>query len=236
MGTKYGNPNSAVEFWRQGIDLWTAAYELAPLDLKQVLERPLPVPDAARINPPPTGAPLPLFISAFADFMRPLWDAAQDRASAMPQVHEYIASLLEESRLLAFGYVLPRRPDDMPVPIPADIWSRKIDWRKSEVSGNIVPEKWVDQPSIQFLASPEIASIISKRPSLKIIIPEAYRDLEKSGAIDFSAPMTRCYNSIRAHLAGRFPEHAGYFRSISDETIRKLISAKYQADKKSKIQ
>ena len=139
---------------------------------------------------------------------------------------------------------MPRSPDDYPVLIPRDVWPGKVAWPDSSVSGNgldfVAVRIVANRTAEDLLTSNDLGSLPGPkkagRPSLKAGIIEAYQALKDAGHIDFDRPMGHTFPRVRAWLSERYPNNAGQYENMADETIRKHVSILFKQDRASRKQ
>jgi hypothetical protein len=150
---------------------------------------------------------------------------------------ESLVAKLAAGKLIATGYVLPRRIADEPTWIPLDVWhSSKIDWDRSSLNGGGLEFESVRiVRARQSAAQRLMASIIrfedfmpprrrAGRPSRVTEIWNAYEHLKKAGAIDFSQPIKIAADKIRASIRESYPAHVQGEKGLRYEAIRRVIS------------
>ncbi len=174
--------------------------------------------------------------------LAPLGEALSQKGQAIQALRDNLIRLLSLERLKAYGYVVPRDPDDAPRSIPPDVWSGEIDWKLSGVTGQglsfvsvrVISSKLADEIRTRHVTKflPELKRR-QGRPSKKAVIVEAFDALVDGGMLDPSKPMTVAANQVRRWLAERYPHDAARMGSLHDETIRRAIASKFKTLKKS---
>ena len=230
--------NQCLELWNKGLSLGAASYRFAHPQLKAEyderrnakmpkLATPEPIPDARWWE----------MVGAMFEAYQPIAEARGEIAKADQRLKDYLMQLIGNGQVLAFGYALPRAPEDFPVRVPLDVWSGKIDWYASTVKGNglefvavrVLPIRFVQEFAPQKLLPPEEKK--SGRPSIQQEIFEAYESLKGQGAINFDASMKSHYPLIRDFLCKAYPDKAGQFQYLADETIRRVITDDFNTNK-----
>jgi len=145
---------------------------------------------------------------------------------------------LQSGEFIAYGYCLPRKPEDKRVEIPNDVWRvwPSISWDNSTVKGQGLEFIQVGAcprpPQQQTLPAHETRPIKKAgRPSVRPHILEAYEALKISGLINYEAPKSALYGPICDWLANQYPEREVEFKSLDDSTIRKTISKQFDLDR-----
>ncbi|GAB4356162.1 MAG: hypothetical protein Kow00114_06930 [Kiloniellaceae bacterium] len=163
-------------------------------------------------------------------------DLYAERQKALDAMRAYILAGLRSGTALGVGYAIPRKPDDAPALIPADVWGGRIDWHGAKVFGEgleFVSVRVIEVSAAAELLPPaEDAASAPRpvgRPSVKADVFAAYEALRDAGKIDFDAPMKRLFPEIRAWLCEAYPDRAGAFRDMADETIRRVIVDLFKA-------
>jgi len=155
---------------------------------------------------------------------------------AQPKMHQILLSEV----LIGYGFVSPRKPEDIPKRIPSDLWNYSV--ARGSVSGNSLTFDSVRIVSYRTVEGFYARTAENKAPKpvghrpVKNHVFEAFETLASADGIDFSQPMSRTYEPIRAWLSNRFPERALEFSDLSDETIRKVVSPEFKPRRKTKKQ
>jgi hypothetical protein len=236
------------EIWQQGLGAYQAAFHFAHtslLDAYNAANEKKPTFDPATVEPPSPNASVIEIITKGLEAYKPYSDYQTEIGEATRRIKNYLLQLIAGGHLKAYGYVIPRNPHDKPVLVPRDVWSGKIDWSKSSVIGNglefaavrIVSTSFenqvLEQTNQRQLPKPNAPR---GRPSVKIEIQRAYEALRDSGEIDFSKPMSACFNDIRLRMVADNPDYSGQYLDLVDETIRRTISDLFKADRVSNKQ
>lgn len=223
--------------WQRGLGLEAAAIRLAPRALWLKYDKPFPQVD------PKSNAQI-LADTRWWEMALEALNAAQpalkayiERNNVVSEMHDHVISLIARSKLIALGYELPRRALDKPIEIPTDVWSGKIDWVKSAVSGNelqfvavrVIPKVAAEKLLGKLIPAPKPKPV--GKPSVKREIVEGYKYLRERNQIDFSKPRTACDEQIRALLKLQYPDRAGTYAHLSDETFRIHIGILFKADR-----
>lgn len=153
-----------------------------------------------------------------------------------------VTRLLSEGHIRTYGFLEPRSPKSPPFQIPPDVWEGDYDLAAGTVWGNdlsFCSARIVSDASYTKhihdrwgKSDPVVRSV--GRPSNQGMIFNAYQSLKSRGVIDFNAPMTKAYISIRKELVRRFPGSADQMEKLANETIRGVISDKFKDDKKAR--
>lgn len=234
-----------LALWKKGLNLSAASYRFAHSDLRAELNQLRSVKvEKSPIKPLREGESWPEALLAVTEHLKPYADKLAAELDASRRLQDYLLRLIGGGHVLALGYALPRRPEDYPAWIPLDVWPGKIGWPESSVKGNgleFVAVRVVTNRTAQGLLSSCDQGLLpavkkTGRPSLKARIIEAYDALKGAGQIDFKSPMGHAFPQLRAWLSERYPDNAGQFANMADETIRKHVSNLFKEDRNSRKQ
>jgi hypothetical protein len=241
-------PPIAFELWKQGFGLHAAALRIAPPELRERYSLPAPQILVKPVAGTPPAKSFWDVLGAIAEALpqlKPLTDHWSQQNAALQRMRDLVVGYLVRKDLTAFGYILPRGHEDAPVAIPTDVWGGQIDWKQSTVSGNglqfvavtVVATNAIPNLIVRLLPAPEAKPKTPRgRRPVKAFVLEAYDRLKAGKAIDFSMPMVESFDAIRELLRKMYPERAGQFEALADETLRKHITALFQADRDDAIQ
>ncbi|MPZ09241.1 MAG: hypothetical protein GEU89_03395 [Kiloniellaceae bacterium] len=175
--------------------------------------------------------------------MKPNQDYYAKLRAAWERMQADTVAGIRSGEVLALGFVVPRHVADAPALIPSDVWGGRIDWDGCKVSGSgleFVSVRLIEPKAVDELLLPTGGDRSEPRPvgrpSVKSEVFAAYEALKAAGKVDFEAPMKRLYPEIRAYLCEAYPDRAGVFQDLSDETIRQVVSGSFKADRASKKQ
>jgi len=204
--------------WAEYEAAWGTAFPtLPPEDLP-----PLPPPAQIRIGP------LPFDPGEF-------WQRAM---TLDEQMKASIVTMLRGAKLLALGYLSPRRQKQTPIRIPAELWNNgRISWAKSQLWAETATFEEVRCiPSRELQAATVLASIPIParmrnpgRPSRRDDIISAYRLLRDQNKIDFTS-LERNYANVR-RVASTFSEPITE-NGLGDEAIRLAVREEFFDDQK----
>ena len=145
----------------------------------------------------------------------------------LAQMRLQVVRWVSDGTLKAFGYPAGRKPDDVPVPVPDDLWACTVDWGNSRVTGNGLTMEGV-RLILKSSLPPMLASLNTSgtnidgrggRPSRADEIAEAYKALSKNGEITPDMSLKVAAGKVRATLIQR----TGIERGLHEETIRPII-------------
>src|SRR5690348_3965546 len=211
---QHGLVISEADIWQRGMPLQDAAYQYAPVRLRSAY-------DASRMA-------MPTVVLAFADVtaamvedldakhaglaqrLRQSKDTAAVHVNAGIAMRDRLQIGLRSGKFVAYGYAIPRNPDDRRVNISVDLFEPKyIDWGKSVIKGAGL--KFVSVLVFRPKLVAEIESLPSQiarraigRPPSQGTITAAIRSLIDAGWSPSSA-RKRDYESIRAEAHKLFP-------------------------------
>jgi hypothetical protein len=243
-------PAVIAEAWKTGYGLWDAAWRLAPPELRSQLQAEFKLEfDPAKVPAQPVSPDAGFWETLASAFvaLKPALDPwiehGERREAARTQIRDRVLKFLAERQLIGIGFALPRRPADTPAEIPSDVWAGKVDWENSAVSGNglnfvsvrLVTSAMLSK-TVRQIAPPVTPQGRVGRPSIKKFAIEAYDALKFAGAIDYSKPMTVCFDQVRRWLEKSYPDRAGFFVNAAEETLRQHVGPLFQQDRRSQSQ
>ncbi len=241
-----------ILYWKRGIPLnraifhfgtseWNAKYELLRQKKEAAFEESLKAAETLHVENN-IGKIAKGLLSVFS----PPTKANKEFSEHIEILKKDIIRNILNGTLIALGYSLPQNPSSPPHIIPDDVWG-KVNWDASEIQGqglhfvsvrlarrNIAGmdlEHEPRQPKNVPLISPPVAGRLG-RPSLKGDIQEAYEYLQSQNLVDLAKPMAAYYVPIREYLAKAYPDKAGQYKKMADETIRLVISSLHKKNKK----
>lgn len=165
------------------------------------------------------------------------WDgfsktAHSEDAEALEQLtrtlKERILKAVETGYLKACGFAVPRKPSDVPIEVPTDLWSGRVKWEDNSIYGHgmrmeavrVFPFRWLE---------PEEGKRPG-RPSRVDEIRQCYEELKANGKIDFSRPNKAIAQQVRAHILAKpgNEDEAGLGELAIQRAIRDDINAEKQ--------
>jgi hypothetical protein len=234
-----------VALWNNGIDLDAAAYQFGSPELKDALNQVraamgAPKEETSDALTVGTDAPWLEVLAVGMAKIQPAVAALNDFGDAWSRLRKHLIRAISLGHVVPVGFALPRTPGDTPISVPIDLWSRTIDWKASSVSGNglefVAVRVVSDQTARALMAeidgafSPKLKPNLG-RPSVQREIFDAYISLKEQGLLDFSSSMACHYDLFRDWLCKQFPENSGQYGNLSNETIRRVISAEFKKDR-----
>jgi len=150
------------------------------------------------------------------------------------EIRTDILEKLKKGEIEGYGFVEPRKIDDLRHKIPMDVWKNgpSINWRFNLVKGQGLEFLSVEirRLSLSHDQEPKYSKKPG-RPSVQGFILEAYEHLKLDRKIDFFGPKSAVYGPVCDWLAIEYPERATEFKSMDVSTIRKAISQKFDLDR-----
>ena len=134
----------------------------------------------------------------------------------------------------------PRRINDIPQQVPADLWECDAELNTSSVYGNGLTIDAVRIVSARSLSANNEQTIITKISpkrgprSTKVDIFNAYQELSRLQRLDFTTSLRSNCDVIRNYLISKHPDKSGIFSNLHYETIRKAIGDDFKAASKTK--
>lgn len=152
-----------------------------------------------------------------------------------------VRAWLSRKQLLAFGFETERRLNDVPVSVPDEMWSGKIDWFAGKVTHNsltfievrLIPTAQLEGTLLDDL---EAAPQKRGRPTVAQFVETAIKDLADHGKIDTNASQAAHYDIIREHVVTVAQREGTEIQRLSNETIRQYFSPVFKDLKKTKKQ
>ena len=162
------------------------------------------------------------------------------RNELLTTMKENVLRWVQERKLHAFAFDVPRSLTTVPVAVPLPAWRGRLDWDKSQIAHH-----GLQLSEVRILPSDALRSVLDRcqpvsrgrgRPSVAPIIKGCIEQLVSEAKIDASSSITAHYPMIhdRLELDPAFKK-AG-FSQVSDETIRKVLSPIYKELPKTKKQ
>lgn len=161
------------------------------------------------------------------------------KSGASKVLENDVLEQIQRKELIGFGYALPRKTVDTPIQIPSDIWSKRVDWSNSTVSGSglsFVSVRLVENSKKLSVRLVEEADILTTstfsspflpakagRKSRKEEIMVAYSALEARGVITKDTPTAILGHEIRNYIFEDVPTSERRKTGLSDETIRRVL-------------
>ncbi len=148
-----------------------------------------------------------------------------------------VLHLLQNGKLIAYGYLLPRNLTDGPVPIPRDLFQwRHIDWKTSAIRGaelefvsiRILRSKWIESvtPKLAQFLPPALKAHRKRpgRPSSADVIVTAVQSLLAEGKLPNTKTRKEKVRVIRARVREQNPALFASDRGLAEETIAKYLA------------
>lgn len=231
------------KLWDRGIPLWTAVSQFAHPELRKRYEEIETARPKIKDVKPDKSEKAPIdgglweVADLFFDKMRPVMDGWSERNKAWAEMQRNVTKYIQLGHILAFGFQAPRSVEDHPWPIPKELWGHIVKWDSGKVSGlgldfievRLLPAQW--EPKILGeLVAPDAKRPGQGRPTVKPFIDEAYEKLCAAGHIQTAPSRAAVADLIRNWLVEVYPDRAGQFEKLADETIRKQITDRFKAD------
>ena len=172
---------------------------------------------------------------------RPLFKAALVQDDSLTPIREFLKpiylTLLQKEHLQGYGYILPRKIDDMPAPIPEDVWFGEVDWASSTVTGGGLSFASVRVTSMSETDDTDMFSIVMMsveppgRPTKKSLILEAFEYGIKEELLDFSDTNTAIYHNIRELIKTIWPDKYCEGKGLQDGALQKHLATLIDANK-----
>lgn len=176
------------------------------------------------------GAAIP---DAFSQSVGPTGTISELRTKLQNQCLSWIRT----GRLIAYGFAVPRKPDDMPIEIPCDLWDGLVKWDSSAVGRHglriegvrlILP---VQIEQIRAELSAQLEGRGQGRRTRKPQILEAFDALHRLGEIDYTGQMASCCPVIREWVMLKYPDDPDGEKGLDEKTVAKHIRALFNAQK-----
>ncbi|SEW19810.1 hypothetical protein SAMN04488515_1544 [Cognatiyoonia koreensis] len=159
-------------------------------------------------------------------------------ASAM---QDNLVKWLLSEKLIALGFEHPRKLDDLPRIVPAEFWRGTKNWDRSTLSHQsikfvdirIIYPSYLTDMKMGNIASDEAAVVKSKvkigRPSVSGQLLRCFEALLESGKINPRNSFASHFSMIKAWLNEHNPDMMPNPQKLSDNTIRKHLSSKFNS-------
>ncbi len=136
-----------------------------------------------------------------------------------------IVRWVQDGKLKAYGFGVPRRPEDAPQPVPLDLWSGTIGWGRSILAANGLRMEGV---RLLLLESDKHlrGGRSPGRPSREAQILEAFDTLQASGQVDRTRPMAHLFEPIRQLVRDKHPTNKTD-QGLNDKTIARVIRERF---------
>ena len=141
---------------------------------------------------------------------------------------------LQNESVIAFGYEAPRRVASVAYKLERHQFAKYSQWDNGELAINGI--KFCEIRLVSAAAFDDACTVTPSqitrpvgRPSVAGSILEAFGALQSEGKINLTAPKIHCYGAVRGWIAHFRPEVAREFPNINNETIRRAISARFDA-------
>lgn len=232
------------KLWERGISLWAAVSKFAHPELRkryEEIEAARPKIDDVKPDESEKVSIDDGFWKAadlFFDKMQPVMGGLSERNKVRAAMENNVAQYIQEGQLVAFGFQSPRSIQDHPWPIPKELWGHIVKWDSGRVSGQgldfievrLMPAQW--EPKILGeLVAPDTKRPGQGRPTVKPFIDGAYDALLAAGHIQAAPSMAAVADLIRSWLVEVYPDRAGQFEKLADETIRLQVTDRFKADR-----
>ncbi|WP_341364356.1 hypothetical protein P8T57_01230 [Thalassospira sp. SN3W] len=180
----------------------------------------------------------------FLDSLQGVTGDIKPKNDLLDEVRREILQHIGNGNLKAFGFETPRRANDTPIEVPADLWRGWVRWDKSLVEAQslkienvrLVPSNHIEKqiaPALTTAQSDGEPFRPAGRPSRKDHIIAAFHALNKAGEIDFNKPAKHCYPAIRAWVKAHYPEDENPDRGLGDKAIQLHVNPLFNAAKNS---
>ena len=225
----------ARDHWKKGILLKEAPHYFAPPKLRAQYDEP-PIPPQKTLRGFQLMAKEIIPAGERQDFLKKLqpiqeyFEITQVRGTIELQMRERLLDALRRTRLIAYGFSLPRKPTNIRERIPDDLFRPEfVSWGKSSVKGAglefesvlVFRPKWTSEIESQLS---QVARRAIGRPSSRGAITEAIGSLISAGWSP-SGSRKRDYDLIRTEVHKLFPGQFAENKNLSDKTIAKYLGS-----------
>lgn len=208
------------KIWDAGCNLWQSMFRYGPPDIVRAYAAiPANQPFLETLNA--WTALLSKEPSAQAKFSesQTLINTAADLRK---RLEKHIRQELQEGRLAAIGFSVPRRPDDSPAIVPQDVMSGTFQFERNTIKGNGL--EFVAVRIVQNSAAEPVKALHKRRPdrpSVQEPIKAVFKALQEDGKIDRNKAINSNFPAIRAKLAEMYPDSTP--TKISDKLLYRVI-------------
>ena len=228
--------------WDKGISYWQAEYQLTSSETRTRQETLTKLKDEHTKSE--AGK---LTHATFTDMMKTLFINPHDDELKQidKDLHDNVIHAMNEDRLIALGFEVPRKVNSRPTLVPVDLVAHKVPKFKilsqkdrSIEKGSLKIEdvhfvwrRFVDEAlrdaKNPTLSIPEIKDREARpqgRPSKSEIILTAYKHLDKTGVIDFTKPQKDAIHQVQSYIQNYQPDLYENGKGFGSETTRGYIA------------
>lgn len=141
------------------------------------------------------------------------------------KIEDVLLKGLRTEQLFGLGFVVPRDLEDIPKPVPSDLWGGEINWHKGIVVAQELRMESVRVVNREILLPPPSQNDASQgRPSRSEDTIRAFEELWEMGKISLKPPMRKNYPIIRQYVMERYPNKDNDDTGLSDNVMQGLIN------------
>jgi len=235
---------SAMAIWERGIRLAEAPYHFAPNTLRAQHDAPeiaTPFSETTDIYALAAEIVEKSKRQKILAALRQLHDASA-RFSAQLGTHgemiERLLQSLQNRKLIAYGFRIPRNANSEPEQIPPDLFQRRyVKWAASSISGaglefvsvRVLRPKWIKETNARLAQLPKPEPVAPKRrlpgrPSSKDAINAAIQSLTADGKLPNADTRKENITIVRARVHTLFPGQFPGDKGLKEETIGKYLA------------
>lgn len=172
------------------------------------------------------------------------WDALSNSVGPYSELSELRQKLCQQCRawvtagkLKAYGFAVPRHPNDEPLEVPDYLWDGFINWDRSKVENHglkmegirLILPTWIERLFAEASAQPEGRG--PGRRSRKSQIMQAFEALDRLDQIDYEKPMAKIFPRIREMVLQAHSGDPDGEKGLDDKTIAKHLGKPFNARK-----
>lgn len=159
------------------------------------------------------------------------------RSELRRNLEDQCLNWIKTGKLRAYGFTVPRKPDDEPTEVPRDFWGDFVKWDSSTIERHglriegirLIPPSWIDRIRADLSAQPEGRG--QGRRTRKPHILEAFEALNRLDEIDYAKAMAIYFPAIREWVKLTYPDDPDGEKGLDDKTIAKHIRNPFKARK-----
>lgn len=232
------------DIWEQGVPLEDAPYAFAPEHLQEAYDgsqlpgiAPFLIPIAqvalavSKVKGP-DGDPK---LKEMARQIQISKDRLGVNVTIYLEMRDRFMSRFQQGAFVAYGYAIPRDPNDRLVKIPKDVFEVKyINWENSAIKGNGL--EFASVLVFERDLAPEIDALLAKKspaqgtgikrgpPSSSVVIEQAVRSLIDQGQLPNHNQQKENVGLVRERIHQMHPGEFPHDRGLGHESIRKVLA------------
>jgi hypothetical protein len=230
---------AGFEIWKRGVPLCDADWHYAPAHLRRDynairVPKPLPVTETAAVNPPESSG-WETFALATRYVAEHALSPLSERWSVRGKMRDRLFRSHKSGELRAYGFHVPRKPSDVPVRLPIDVFEfRFVNWEESSVKG-----AGLEFASVRVIRGSEAQEIESRhpadaiypalgpkgRPTMRIHISQAINSMYAERLLPNDKSRRANANELRRRVQNLLPTADNSEVGLGESTLCKALKA-----------